>query len=60
MIARARVFMQGIELLAASGDGGNVSPDGCHTPVVKEFYFFFYGWGPLHAEPAGSESRAGS
>ena len=60
VIARARVFMQGIELLAASGDGGNVSPDGCHTPVVKEFFFFFYGWGPLHAEPAGSESRAGS
>ena len=37
VIARARVFMQGIKLLAASGDGGNVSPDGCHTPVVKEF-----------------------
>lgn len=30
--------MRGIKLLAASADGGNVSPDGCHTPVVKEFW----------------------
>lgn len=29
--------MQSIELLAAGVDGANVSPDGCHTPVVKEF-----------------------
>lgn len=29
--------MQSITLLAASFDGGNVSPDGCHTPVGKRF-----------------------
>lgn len=29
--------MQGIRLLAASVDGGNVSSDGCHTPVVRDF-----------------------
>ncbi len=29
--------MQSIELLAAGVDGVNVSPDGCHTQVVKEF-----------------------
>lgn len=48
--------MRSVKLLAASVDGGNVSPDGCHTPVVKEFF----GRGPSHAESAGSESRAGS
>lgn len=31
------LFTQHIKLLAAGIDGGNVSQDGCHTPLVKEF-----------------------
>lgn len=55
-IVGQRFHAKNVKLLAANVDGGNVSLDGCHTPVVKEVS----GWGPSHAEPAGSESRAGS
>ena len=57
MIARAAFSLRSIKLLAAGVDGGNVSLDGCHTPVVKGV---FLGGGPFMRKPAGSESGAGS